>query len=438
MYCGNSAAVHWEEPHFTSPRKPDHDAVVCLTFLMLPLLPLRPCHVFDHTGGAAREVPLRWKGRLVARALLRPWLFLATGIGAWMVATLLFVLGYAYTHPKPWRRPTNPGFYAVLGIASLLPVGLLGLRATSAGDRRNRDIRLLMGRHAFGSSDPALWRPDVLRAANPEPLIGSSDIAGTAERELRQGHFPRAMLAARLLVAHGDPRGEPLTARILADPRVVDRLERIRKQPWRIAELVPEARPTAPQASALDGIPFYDGRRYPKAALDAAGGPGFGAFVRDNPRLVRAAPTHAPVKAALWALLLSFAYVGIAPTPPSKSKPDKPWERLLGCSMFCALFAWALRDAYTRKVTIGDGKLKVSNRIAHLDAVQKVGRRRVFGFPAVSVTAVDGLVEWPYRRGESEELERVLEAAIALRRVAPRTESGPVLESDGRAAHFRT
>lgn len=436
MYCGNAAAIAWEEPHFTRNHKPDHDAVVCVTFLLLPLVPLRPCHVFDHSGTVAREVPLRWSGRLLFRALVRPWLVVATALGGWTTATLAYVFGHAYWRGQAWQPPPNPtGFYVLIGVALMLPVGLAAFGWLRRRERRDVDIRLVIGRYAFGSSDPATWHPDVLRRADLRRLIGSPDAAGTAETAFRRGHFSRAMLAARLLVARGDPRGEALTARLLADPRVEELRERIRRQPWRAAELAPEAKPASPQAAVLDGILFYDKRRYPKALLDQAGGPGFAAFVRDNPRVVRAAPSHVAGRAILWALLLLFAAVALGLGGPDPKQT--PGERLLGGAIMCAIFGWILRDAHTRVVTIADGWLSVANQRVPLDAVDKVKRERFLAvFPGVSAYAAGQLVSWPYREGGSEELERILEAAIALRRLAPCDEGGPAIRADGASAHI--
>src|SRR5262249_43832252 len=162
------------------------------------------------------------------------------------------------------------------------------------------------------------------------------------------------------LVADGDPRGEALTARLLADPRVQALLEKIRNEPWRATALAPEAKPASPQAAVLDGVLFYDKRRYPKAILCQAAGAGFAAFVRDTPRVVRAAPSHVAGRAILWALLLFFAAVGLGLGGPDPK--ETPAKRLLGGAIMCALVGWILHDAYTRQVTIGDGRLMVSNQ----------------------------------------------------------------------------
>jgi hypothetical protein len=431
MYCGNAAAVHWDKPAFTSPRRPDHDAVVCVTLLMLPILPLRPCHVFDHTGTVNREVPLRWSWSLVARALVRPWLILATGVGALMAIMLAFLVVYSFVHGQQDRltRPRDPsGVFFMAGVGMLLPIGLFGLRWFSVRDRANRDIRLVMGRHVFGSSDPALWRPDVLGKTSLKQLIGSDDAARTAEAALSNGHFSRAMLAARLLRASGDARGEAFTARILAEPRVVELLNRIRKKPWTSAELAPRMRPASPDPFFADRILFYDGRRYSKDVLDAAGGPSFSSFVQENPTLVRAAPSHIAGRVILWALPVLIVAALLSPTGSSMSRK----ERLFGTVLLCSFIGWILKDTYKRQVTIGAGRLNVAGQTALLDAVKKVGRRRFLGFfPSVSVEVVGGLIEWPYRTGESEELERVLNAVIALRSLAPYDQTSPIL-SDGR------
>lgn len=81
MYCGYSAPIHWTDPGLIVTTSADHDAMVCVTLFMLPLIPLRACHVYDQAGGVCREAPLRWSGHLVLRAFLRPWLFAVIVLG---------------------------------------------------------------------------------------------------------------------------------------------------------------------------------------------------------------------------------------------------------------------------------------------------------------------------------------------------------------------
>src|SRR5262245_335293 len=129
MYCGQSAAVAWEKPSFSGANPPDHDTVVCVALLMLPLVPLRPCHVFDQLGGASRELRLRWDAPLVLRALLRPWVMFATGVGVFTTGMLAFVFVHELLQGKAWRQPDDPtGLYVWMGLCLLLPIGLAGLR----------------------------------------------------------------------------------------------------------------------------------------------------------------------------------------------------------------------------------------------------------------------------------------------------------------------
>jgi len=435
MYCGNAAAVAWEKPSFSGANPPDHDALVCITFLMMPLAPLRACHVFDQLGGAARELRLRWSAPLVLRALLRPWLMLAVGVGGFFTGIMAFAIVQTLLDSKPWKKPADlTGLYTIVGLCLLLPIGLAGLRWFSRRDRSQRDIRLVIGRYAFGSSDPALWHESVLARADVTKLIGGPVPRTVAEAALREGHFSRAMLAARLLVGRGDPAGAALSERILAHPTVKERLSRLRKEPWRIAELVPDAKPASPQASPFDGILFYDGRRYSKELLDRAGGPGFAAFVRENPKVVRAAPSSLVVRGMLALLILWIVSLPLTQQPAAKAKDA--FETWLGTLLIGGLLGWVLYDAQTRTVAIGDRCLQVTNQRVLLDALQEVKHSSHLGiFPIVDVRAVGALVRWPYREGENEELERILKAAIALKTQSPDA-AAPGLESSHVAAHL--
>ena len=133
-------------------------------------------------------------------------------------------------------------------MASLLPFGLLLQMLLNLTDRRSRDLRLVLGRHGLGSSDPAMWAPDAHRALGFD--MNAQDTRALLQKSsatLAARDFPNAMLGARLAVAYGaSAEGEALTDRILADPHVRSWLPRLRLKPWLRCEWLDEVKPAAP------------------------------------------------------------------------------------------------------------------------------------------------------------------------------------------------
>jgi hypothetical protein len=109
---------------------------------------------------------------------------------------------------------------------------IIGIRR---GDRRERDIRLGLGRHTWGSSDPAYWHPDLLAdvVAPSEPFDVKS-FAVLARRFLKAHEWCHAMWAARLCTALEDEeKGESLTTEILEHDEIAKKLAKARSDPAR-------------------------------------------------------------------------------------------------------------------------------------------------------------------------------------------------------------
>jgi hypothetical protein len=120
----------------------------------------------------------------------------------------------------------------------LSTISLLSLRSKNI---RNRDIRLILGRHQLGSSDPAMWTEEVFANIKPSTqLFGTDSELEAGRKALNEGRFAQAMLAARLAVAKGESLSEDLTDEILQDARVRENIHKVRKKPWRRHELFRE------------------------------------------------------------------------------------------------------------------------------------------------------------------------------------------------------
>jgi hypothetical protein len=241
--CGFAAAVRWQKPRFI-PTYPDHDTIICVTVLLLPVFPLKAYHTYNwsrHTGHICDVIPIRRTRDLLLRAMLRPYLIAAFAISL----PLLFIFGIPLLKDIIESRTISilnadilsmfigSGFVFILST-----IFLLSLRSKNI---RNRDIRLILGRHQLGSSDPAMWTEEVLASIKPSTqLFGTDSELEAGRKALNKGRFAHAMLAARLAVAKGESLGKELTDEILQDARVRENIHKVRKKPWRRQELFPE------------------------------------------------------------------------------------------------------------------------------------------------------------------------------------------------------
>lgn len=189
---------------------PDTDAMICVVFFYLPIIPLRAVHTHSWRGSSYIEVPIRWSMDLVFWAFLRRW-----AIG--MVCIAIF-LGFACG-----IQMTEKGGPPIGLILSTIVLGALGTGAlwfAAQSDRRHREIRALIGGHRLGSSDPAHWTPEIVQNVSVSmELFGTPSDAAAVPVLIEKGDYAKAMFAARLTVAREDPAaGEALTDKILRDP----------------------------------------------------------------------------------------------------------------------------------------------------------------------------------------------------------------------------
>jgi hypothetical protein len=100
-------------------------------------------------------------------------------------------------------------------------------------NRRDQQIRQLLGRHRLGASDPVTWTDDLLALVVPaKTWFGATSFAQACDSLLAQRKVSEAMWAARLSAAIEDPqRGRELTDRVLGDPAAQAELARLRALP---------------------------------------------------------------------------------------------------------------------------------------------------------------------------------------------------------------
>lgn len=215
---GYRAPVSWVERKFfswTTSGQPDHDAVECFVFLLLPLVPLKPVHTFDWNGSRYQSVPLRWSWGLVLGSMAQTWA-MALVVAGFVTAGITLL-----AESEAWAPAIGA---AVVGLVGL------GLRAgIRARDQRTRDVRLVLGPHVGGSSDPALWKAELLTSV---PHHTATDALAALDR----GDYPTAMFIARAITGRGEPDGESLTQQVLDHPVVAGALPNLRREPWRRSE----------------------------------------------------------------------------------------------------------------------------------------------------------------------------------------------------------
>ena len=125
--------------------------------------------------------------------------------------------------------------HTVLGIVALVAAIGLGIWAyvLSREPRRDRLIRLLLGLHEWGSSDPATWCDRIVKdVVDPKKAFWIESFRTLAEQALAGHKWAEAMWAARLCtVIEDSDKGEALTDSILQNPKVAERLRRVDRKP---------------------------------------------------------------------------------------------------------------------------------------------------------------------------------------------------------------
>jgi hypothetical protein len=217
--AGRRAEINWPiGAHSKSGRC--YDAFVVESGFVLPFALGELVHVWfvpSPPRGVWQAIRLRPDPAFRRRVLLGDWCG-ALGLVAFLAAIpLWFVHEYASA--------------AMMLLGVLL--GCVALFVWIAGDKamaRSRDIRILLGKHAWGLSDPATWSKSLCSAiALPKKKHQVDSFAELARQEFKKQQWAKAMWAARLCVALGqDEEGERWTDQILAAKEVRKSLEYIR------------------------------------------------------------------------------------------------------------------------------------------------------------------------------------------------------------------
>ena len=216
--CGGRGNVGWGS----------FDAMEWLVAAYLPILPVKAVHTFDWEGEQYRMIPIRWSFDLMLRTFFHRW---AWGIG--IIAVILVIVGFA-------EKQGNPILFFGIAGALVALAGLVGV-LLKVTDKRNKDIRYVLGAATIGNCDPANFQSGLLgeMTADTQVAYGTDSYADAAEKYLHERYYARAMWCARMATAlEGAHEGNRLTDEILADPDVKDAIEQVRRDSGQWAELM--------------------------------------------------------------------------------------------------------------------------------------------------------------------------------------------------------
>jgi hypothetical protein len=223
------------------------DAVQWFVIFLIPVIPYKTVHAFNWVGTQYLAVPIRWSLGLVVRSAVRSWLEVF-GLAAVLFAILAGIFWFkdGLTIPSVIFTVLT----VVLGLTSWL-----GFKIWNWTDRRQQNLRYVLGPHQAGSSDPAGWTEPMLAGIrDPRDLYATPTFAEAVGTMLAQGNYCQAMWAARLTTVLEYPEeGERLTDDILRHPGVEEGLremlagrrqwEEVMLPPKRAGEAIPEVQP---------------------------------------------------------------------------------------------------------------------------------------------------------------------------------------------------
>ncbi len=220
------------QPIFWNRGVEEYNVVDYLAFMFIPIIPLEAGHIsIGHNPHLAKKLEYeRYQIRLQPRDIITGYIRRLSQLGL-IISTPVLVL-FIFVN----RIDTEELIlWMIIWIISL---GGYLYQIT----RANQDlkIRLLLGRHSLGSSDPVTWKNDFL----PSPSICQDLYQCNRFEEavpilIKRGEWSRAMWAARLCTALEDVAvGETLTKEVLEHPSVQEILRQLLIYPYKWNKLI--------------------------------------------------------------------------------------------------------------------------------------------------------------------------------------------------------
>jgi hypothetical protein len=247
--AGRRGQIVWANLTLRGNGRRDYDAYEAIG-LVVPLVLLNPLHVFVFGRDDGRAIRLNPERSFRLRAYLGDWCAVSAIVLPTAAALTLCV---ALFHAIEEDRPIGIFVFLTILFAVLSVVCVVVLVWLRQSDRRDRDIRLLLGTHTWGSSDPAHWHPDLLDEVRPAHTFRVKNFAALARRALASRKWCEAIWAARLSTALEDEdAGEELTSEILEEPVVQQKLRKLHKDPGRRDKVFGEP---PPLSTWVGGVP---------------------------------------------------------------------------------------------------------------------------------------------------------------------------------------
>ena len=198
-------------------------------FAVFNLALSNPVHVFGPGGESAAGrlfIDLRPDFWFTFRTYLRS-LCLGIGVLLFIAAIFCFVPG------KPVVRQGGLGMPELGGLLFLLAAICVAIGFVPLEGNRHKNIRYLLGQHAWGNSDPATWSSRLCNLIrDPRGISAADSFADMARQSIKAEEWAQAMWAARLCCAvENRSAGERLTTAILSFPQVQVLLTKVRAHP---------------------------------------------------------------------------------------------------------------------------------------------------------------------------------------------------------------
>jgi hypothetical protein len=228
---GRRGEIRWEKQNMLGAGgRLDYDCYEAFGF-MVPLYLRRLVHTsgWGQQGDTCNAIELRSDRSFAVQAFLQDWCSVVCII-AFVAAPILAVLGF---NRAVDQKPGVGLLYFLSCISLTLAVScVVILIMLRRANRRHRRIRLVLGTHEWGSSDPATWHDEAIALVKPPQTLNEASFESLARRSVANKQWPMAMCAARICCRiENQTAGESITDEILADPQVSHAVAKLEKAP---------------------------------------------------------------------------------------------------------------------------------------------------------------------------------------------------------------
>jgi hypothetical protein len=187
--AGRRGQVVWKRSFTGIGQQVTYDTWEVRFGLLVPFALGDAVHIWDipqtTISGPCKAIRLRPDRDFKHRVLSANWIGLGATlgcIGLFLAALVLFV-----------NLKFVPAAAALVGALVVAGLGFW-LTRLPADEARHRDIRLLLGFHEWGTSDPATWSQELVGdVVAPKAAFGVESFAGLAKKEREAGRWGEAM-----------------------------------------------------------------------------------------------------------------------------------------------------------------------------------------------------------------------------------------------------